>query len=195
MGRLNINTNNVKSAAEDLKKQGVELNNILSNIYEKISNISNDGVWSSDSDRGSASVYIKNCLKDKTSSLELSTSIKKLGDELVDFVNSIEKTSNSSGKIFVDTDKISNSMQPLIKSQKQKIYNTRNIASSFNYPNGEYNWREVVSKIDDCCKKTDSYISWSNDLNKDLINDLNNGRENIKAINVTNVTKNNMIVK
>lgn len=95
MANLSMDTVKIKLAGEELKKISVEYSNIINEMYEKINNIPNSGIWKSDSDKGSASRFINSTKKDKTSSLDLANSMKSLGSKIVDYATTIEQNSQN----------------------------------------------------------------------------------------------------
>ena len=95
MAQLSIDTTKIKLAGEELKKISTDYTNLITEMYEKINNLPESGIWQSDSEKGSVKVFINAVQNDKTSSLNLGSTMNKLGSEIVSYAESVENVSQS----------------------------------------------------------------------------------------------------
>jgi hypothetical protein len=95
MSKLSIDTDKVKSAGEDIKEIAKEYNIIINELYNKINNISNEEIWISESENGSANKFINEALNDKSSSQALANSMNKLGNRIIEYANNVNITSDN----------------------------------------------------------------------------------------------------
>lgn len=95
MALLSIDTTKIKLAGEELKKISTDYTNLITDMYEKINSLPESEIWQSDSEKGSVKVFINAVQKDKTSSLNLGSTMNKLGSEIVSYAESAENVSQS----------------------------------------------------------------------------------------------------
>jgi hypothetical protein len=97
-------------------------------------------------------------------------------------------------KITIDTDKINKDLIPIAKTQQSNISNALIYSKKVNYPNGEFNWSDVSSKIDDCVSKSNKYLQWIEEQSRKFSNNINNIIEDVSLIDIEEVKKNNISV-
>lgn len=83
MAKVTIDADKLLVEADNIKKIAKEYNDLLNEMYQKINNISNNGVWSSSSEKGAANVFINNVLKSKNQTMALGTNLNSLGDKII----------------------------------------------------------------------------------------------------------------
>lgn len=91
MSKVSMDTNKLKIAGEDLQKIAKDYSTILDELYNKISNLSSDGVWSSDSKDGRVFQFIDKVTKNKPSAKNLANNMNTLGVKLVDYATGMQK--------------------------------------------------------------------------------------------------------
>ena len=95
MAQLSMEATKLKLGGEELKKISTDYTNLIVELYEKINNLPESGIWQSDSEKGSAKVFVNAVQKDKTTSLNLGNTMKKLGSEITNYAESIENISQN----------------------------------------------------------------------------------------------------
>lgn len=93
--KMSIETNRIKSAGEDLKTIARDYINLVNDVYSKIQNIENNGIWISESTQGAAKQFISATLKDKPSAIALGNSISNLGSKVYDYASDINIISDN----------------------------------------------------------------------------------------------------
>ena len=63
-------------------------------------------------------------------------------------------------KVKVDTDKIGKELLPIAGGARNNLIRARNFASGVSYPYGEFDWRNIYNRIDDCVDQIDRYVRW-----------------------------------
>lgn len=95
MAKLNIDTDKVKIAGEDLIVIASDYNKIMTELYNKITLIEQNGIWISESENGAARKFINSALRDRTPALALGSDIKNLGNKIISYANNINNISDS----------------------------------------------------------------------------------------------------
>lgn len=98
-------------------------------------------------------------------------------------------------KINIDTDVISNSLLPLARSEIDKISSAVSSANRVHFPNGEYDWSEIMGELNDCREESNKYIRWIADINDKYVNHLVNRIDDINSISVSELKKYISVVK
>ena len=93
--KLSIETNRIKSAGEELKTIARDYISIVNDVYSKIQNMENDGVWISEGTQGAAKQFISATLKDKPSAIALGNSISDLGSRVCDYASDMNIISDN----------------------------------------------------------------------------------------------------
>ena len=96
MDVLSVNTDQLKAQGEELKTIASELSNLYDEMYGKLTNIGENGVWRSESRTGSANTFISNVKKDSINNRKLSSNISKIGTAVVSYSNSINSSADTS---------------------------------------------------------------------------------------------------
>jgi hypothetical protein len=97
-------------------------------------------------------------------------------------------------KITIDIDKINKDLIPNAKTQKSNVLNALIYAKKVNFPNGDFNWGDISSKLDDCVSNSDKYLQWIEGQSRKFSNNINNIIEDVSLIDIEEVKKNNIIV-
>ena len=95
MAKLEIETENIKVTAEEIKKIASDYVKIIEEMYKKISNIPETNMWTSESDKGSAKKFVEIVMKDKDKTLEIGNNLSKVGEELISFSESLKNNSDN----------------------------------------------------------------------------------------------------
>ena len=96
-------------------------------------------------------------------------------------------------KIMVDTDKIDKSLLSQVQNAKTNISNTKQNAEGVNFPNNEYNWSDITSKIGDCEEELIKYINWITEVNNNYKNNINDFKENLEKIKIEKLNFENIL--
>ena len=91
MSTVNMDTTKLKLAGEDLQKIAKDYSAIIDELYTKIANLNNDGVWTSDIQDGRVFQFISKTAKDKPSAKNLANDMNTLGVKIVDYATSMKK--------------------------------------------------------------------------------------------------------
>ncbi len=86
-------------------------------------------------------------------------------------------------KIKVNTDIIANNVLPKTNEVINSLSNAQNVASSIEYPYGEFEWSSIRGKIDNCMKEMKKYKTSTENLHdgvKSILTNLNDELEEIK---------------
>ena len=96
MDKLSMDTDQLKTQGEELKSIANDLTNLLNEMYGKLTNVDNNGIWSSESLNGSANTFIANVKKDHINNKALCTNISNIGDAIIQYSSDIKTSSESS---------------------------------------------------------------------------------------------------
>lgn len=94
MANIDIDADKIKAAGENIKGLANEYNKVVEELYLKMKNIENDGLWASGPD-GSSKRYIARVMMDKPAATSLAVSMNELGNKIVDYANSINNISGN----------------------------------------------------------------------------------------------------
>lgn len=95
MAKVTIDADKLLVEADNLKKIAKEYNTLLNDMYQKIYNMSNNGVWSSTSNNGAANVFINNVLNSKSKTLAVGTNLNSLGDKIISLAKSVNNSADN----------------------------------------------------------------------------------------------------
>lgn len=95
MSKYTIDTDKVKETGEEIKKISADYNVIVNELYSKIDNMGNNGIWESESLEGMAAQFTNIVNKDKEKTVGLATSLNSLGDKVVDYSSSLSGCSDN----------------------------------------------------------------------------------------------------
>ena len=95
MAKLEIDTDNLKATAEEMKKIAADYKKLIEEMYKKINNIPNTNMWTSDDDKGSAIQFVEKVMKDKDKTLDVGNNLSKLGEEIIVYSDSLKSISDN----------------------------------------------------------------------------------------------------
>ena len=95
MAKLDIDADKIKVVGEDLKIIANDYNKLITDLYNKISQIEQSGIWASESGSGSAKKFVSDVRKDQPSALALGSDMKNLGNKIISYANNINVISDS----------------------------------------------------------------------------------------------------
>jgi len=98
-------------------------------------------------------------------------------------------------KINYDGHIITETLIPAIEKSLKQLKIASVQASNINYPNGEVNWPQIKSKINDCLIKTEKYLSWLKEIDTKYSQNLENLQESMKEITIEDIKTRKSIVK
>ena len=82
MSTYTIDSDKLKEVGEEIKSISTDYNSIINDFYSKINDITKNGTWSSDN-------------KNKETMQLLSSSLKSLGEKVVDYANKVNNCSDN----------------------------------------------------------------------------------------------------
>lgn len=94
MSHLNANADIIITAGTELKEVAKGYNDIINDLYPRLENIQNDGVWISGTEQGSANVFLRAVAKDKPNAQAFGTKIDATGDGLIQYGKDLNTTAS-----------------------------------------------------------------------------------------------------
>lgn len=200
MAKVEINIAKINEVSENLQTIANEYNRKITELYEKISKIEENGIWVSEGEGGAAKKFISTVLKDKAPALTLGENMKSLSSKIKTYATSISNladpnSSCGSYKIFLDTEKISNNIIPLAKKETESLKDAISMASSTSVPNGDTSWSAVISELRENSQQATNYYNRIVEMNTGLINVLTNMPEEIGNMSIIEIPKKQSVVK
>lgn len=95
MDYLNVDTDKIVSVGIELKEISKDLTLITNELYSKLMNVSNNGIWTNSSDDGSANVFIQAVAKDNEVMKKYELSLNQLGEQISLYGKHLANTSNN----------------------------------------------------------------------------------------------------
>ena len=95
MSTYTIDSDKLKEVGEEIKSISLDYNNIINDFYSKINDVTKNGTWASDSEGGAANQFVEIVNKNKETIQLLSSSLKSLGDKVVDYANKVNNCSDN----------------------------------------------------------------------------------------------------
>ena len=95
MEKLDIDTDKLKEQGQELKSISSDLSNMMNEMYGKLTNVQEDGVWSSEGLNGSAQTFINTVNVDKNNNFNLCKNMYKVGSVIEQYSNSIGSSSDT----------------------------------------------------------------------------------------------------
>lgn len=92
-------------------------------------------------------------------------------------------------KMSIDTDAISNTLIPLSKNEISKLNSVISMANSVSFPNGEFNWSNIVGELEDCRDQAKKYYGWIENIKDKFVNNMNDRVDEINATMVVEIKK------
>lgn len=86
---IEINTEKIIAAGENIKKIAVEYNKIIEEIYEKIQKLESSGAWIGEEEHSSVKLFTSLVIAEKEQYSNYGISIHELGQWLIDYSQSI----------------------------------------------------------------------------------------------------------
>lgn len=93
--KLNVDTNKIKTAGEDIKTIARDYIDIVNDVYNKIQNMSNNAVWISESSDGAANKFISATLKDRPSAIALGKEMLDVGNKISNYATDLNAISDN----------------------------------------------------------------------------------------------------
>ena len=92
--------------------------------------------------------------------------------------------------IDIDTGKIEKDLLPMANENSNIISSAKSYANRVNMPNGEYNWSNVASQIEDCATKGSKYLNWLSSITASYNKCISDKCDELTSLEIIDIVKN-----
>lgn len=96
MAKIEMDTEKVLKAGYAIKDLAKEYNDLIDDMFTKIQNLSNSGIWLGANANSAANKFISNTMNDKSSFSNFGVSINNLGVVAINDANSVKNVADTS---------------------------------------------------------------------------------------------------
>lgn len=89
-----MDADKVKACGEEIKSIASDYCKIIDDLYEKIKNIEDSGIWVSESAGGAAKKFKKGALNDYNPSISLGKDLVSIGSKIVTYAENVNQISD-----------------------------------------------------------------------------------------------------